>query len=64
MELSKQQMLELLGGKWPNSGDSNEGWPVGFFFEEVGQWRVEDGRIVPYLGDEPLPGPDFQLVMI
>jgi hypothetical protein len=63
-EISNELMLEMLGGQWPDSGESTEGWPRGFAFDEVDHWECEDGRLVPYVGDEPAPGPDFKVVMI
>ena len=62
-EISKSLMLQMLGGEWPDSGESAY-WPSGFDFDRADHWRIEDGILVPYLGDEPLPGPDFRLVMI
>jgi hypothetical protein len=62
-EISNELMLEMLGGEWPDSGDS-EHWPSGFAFDQVDHWEIEYGRLVPYLGNQPAPGPDFRLVMI
>lgn len=56
-------VLAMLGGKWPDSGKS-KCWPSGFSWEEVGEFRVEDGLLVPYSGGLPAPGPDFRLTMV
>jgi len=54
---------EMLGGKWPDSGDSKH-WPSGFSFDDVPYFKVEDGYLVPWNLGEPLPGPDFKLVIV
>jgi len=46
----------MLGGEWPEAR--------GFCFDAVDHFRCEDGRLVPYDGFDPAPGPDFELVMI
>lgn len=61
--ISKKTVLALLGGEWPDSGES-EHWPSGFAWSEVQCFKVEDGFIVPYAGGTPAPGPDFKLVMV
>lgn len=63
MIISTEKMLKLLGGKWPDSGES-EYWPSGFSFDCVDHFRVEDGELVPYDGHNPAPGPSFKLNMI
>ncbi|MCX6763991.1 MAG: hypothetical protein NTZ97_04690 [Candidatus Moranbacteria bacterium] len=47
----------LLGGQWPDFD--------GFNFNEVHNYRLENGRLVPYdfVGDI-VPGPDFKVSMI
>ncbi len=62
-QIEKEQLLELLGGDWPDSGLS-EYWPSGFSFDSVDHYELENGHLVPYAGGLPAPGPDFKLEMI
>lgn len=64
IRIPRDVVLAMLGGRWPDSGESNEGWPSGFSWFSVDHFRVESGRLVPYDGSDPLPGPDFELRMI
>ena len=62
---SKAQVLALLGGTWPCSSTSKEGWPPGFSWEAVCYFKPENGRLVPYDScDWPCPGPDFKLEIV
>ena len=58
--VSKEKVLELLGGEWPDSGDSAS-WPSGFSWEFVSHFVVEEGELVPYAGGLPAPGPNLRL---
>lgn len=61
--LTKKQVKQMLGGEWPDSGDS-EDWPSGFCYDAVDYFKIEDGYLVPYTGGTPAPGPDFKLVIV
>lgn len=62
-KINTKEVLRLLGGKWPDSGDS-EHWPSGFSYDSVDHFRIEDGELVPYDGGSPAPGPSFKLEII
>lgn len=50
---SAERVLAMLGGKWPK--DKN-----GFCWETVEHFRlVGKNRLIPYAGDEMVPGPDI-----
>lgn len=61
--VSKEKVLELLGGAWPDSGDS-ESWPSGFAWECVSHFVMEEGELVPYAGGLPAPGPNLRLSVV
>lgn len=63
MVISRDTVLAILGGEWPDSGTS-EFWPSGFAWDSVDHFEVECGVLIPYAGGLPAPGPDFVLTMI
>lgn len=52
-------VLHLLGGEWPKSEDY--GYPEGFCWDQVEEFNIEKGQLVPYRGGHPMDGPNLQL---
>jgi hypothetical protein len=49
---SAERVLAMLGGRWPKDKS-------GFCWETVEHFKLVGKRLVPYAGDEILPGPDI-----
>lgn len=56
---STAQVLELLGGKWPNHSKY-----ANFSYEAVEHWQVDYGVLAPYSGGAPMEGPTFTLRLL
>jgi len=56
---STAQVLELLGGQWPNHSKYKD-----FKYEAVDYWQVDQGVLTPYSGGVPLEGPTFTLRLL
>jgi|GEM_PF-3841327 len=55
-EIPKWLVLKLFGGEFPI--DSN-----GFSFDACSHWEIENGKLIPYSGGSPAPGPNFRLII-